>query len=592
MALIDSDAGEIVIRVVYDGPPEAGKTTSLRALAGSLSQPTFTPAEDNGGRTLWFDWMEYVGGRFEGCQIRCQIMSVPGQRNLAGRRRRILESADVVVFVNDSAASQLDETLTYLGELQAMIADRDIPVGVILQANKRDLPGAVKLDTLRDRIAAAGWPIGVVESIASQGTGIREAFIYAVRLALDRVREQLQHQSLPSGGARTADELLAALQQGEHEADAPAAGRARTEADPPLEADSDTVVASPEDDDSEGWIDERATPPLASAAEAERGSIDERGTPPLVSAAEAQRGSIATPPVDGPPRADSQAVPEETDMFETERAERTESVIESEWDAVAAELFRDVIAEENAATEGKLLTLTGVPKPPDASVPSGAIWPPVEGRAILAELADVALMPRRLANGDWAAGLGTGWRVVSSAAATFESLDAGRAALIAWARLHASANGVLSPTRCIVIADSGEGGWRLWQIVRAETSLRDAIDEAFDEDDDDKLIARLAHIAQLLIEGEDKVAATPLGLACTLDSIGESAAESGGAVYLGLMPEDGAPVEPRPRRQREALIAAELAPAVEGDLRDRGIELDQVMARVTARLERDLSMLA
>jgi len=30
MALIDNEAGEIVIRVVYDGPPEAGKTTSLR----------------------------------------------------------------------------------------------------------------------------------------------------------------------------------------------------------------------------------------------------------------------------------------------------------------------------------------------------------------------------------------------------------------------------------------------------------------------------------------------------------------------------------------------------------------------------------
>ena len=63
MALIDSDAGEIVIRLVYDGPPEAGKTTSLRALAGSLTRPTYSPAEDADGRTLWFDWMEYVGGR-------------------------------------------------------------------------------------------------------------------------------------------------------------------------------------------------------------------------------------------------------------------------------------------------------------------------------------------------------------------------------------------------------------------------------------------------------------------------------------------------------------------------------------------------
>jgi hypothetical protein len=80
MAILDTDANEIVIRVVYDGPPEAGKTTSMRALAGSLSQTTVTPAEDANGRTLWFDWMEYVGGRYEGSRIRCQIVSVPGQR--------------------------------------------------------------------------------------------------------------------------------------------------------------------------------------------------------------------------------------------------------------------------------------------------------------------------------------------------------------------------------------------------------------------------------------------------------------------------------------------------------------------------------
>jgi hypothetical protein len=43
MALIDSGAGEIVIRMVYDGPPAAGKTTSVRALAGSLAQKRSEP---------------------------------------------------------------------------------------------------------------------------------------------------------------------------------------------------------------------------------------------------------------------------------------------------------------------------------------------------------------------------------------------------------------------------------------------------------------------------------------------------------------------------------------------------------------------
>src|SRR5262245_24504994 len=105
MAVLDGDAGEIVIRVVYDGPPEAGKTTSLRALATSLAQTTQTPHEDGDGRTLWFDWMEYTGGRYQGCRIRCQIVSVPGQVAFAKRRRRLLADADVVVCVADSSPS-------------------------------------------------------------------------------------------------------------------------------------------------------------------------------------------------------------------------------------------------------------------------------------------------------------------------------------------------------------------------------------------------------------------------------------------------------------------------------------------------------
>ncbi|HET9622680.1 MAG TPA: hypothetical protein VFP84_15010, partial [Kofleriaceae bacterium] len=225
MALIDSEASEILIRLVYDGPPEAGKTTSLRALASSLTRPTYSPAEDGDGRTLWFDWMEYVGGRFEGCQIRCQIVSVAGQRELAARRRRVIAGADVVVFVADSAANETSRTVAYLQELREMlrltpgsgseaVAHRltahEVPVGVIVQANKRDLPDAIPIKQLRGELENIGWPIGVVESVASEGTGIREAFVYAVRLALDRVREQMHRGGLPTegNGPRTPEELL------------------------------------------------------------------------------------------------------------------------------------------------------------------------------------------------------------------------------------------------------------------------------------------------------------------------------------------------------------------------------------------------
>jgi signal recognition particle receptor subunit beta len=483
MALIDSDAGEIVIRLVYDGPPEAGKTTSLRALAGSLAQNTYTPGEGPDGRTLWFDWMEYVGGRFEGCQIRCQIVSVPGQRSLHARRRRVIETADVVVFVGDSATPGTSMMLGYLLELREILADARPPVGVILQANKRDLPGAIPLDDLRQLLVEARWPIGVVESIAADGTGIRETFVYAVRLALDRVRELMIRRTLPPGsvGRGGAGELLDALR-------------------------ADGV----------------------------------RQTPLLV-----------------------------------ERAPGS----------VAASLLREVLSHENDAARtpaavGEPAASGAVhraPRPPDGTVPSGAIWPPVEGRAILCELAQVALAPRRLASGNWAAGLGCGWRVVSSRDGTFASLDQGRAALIQWARLHAGAAGAISPRRCIVLADDGNDGWRLWQIVRAERSLREAVDHALLDHPGESVVPRLRQLAQLLLDADDKLARMPLALPCHLDCIG---ALEGVAVYIGLMPETAAPTGPRPRGDPRALLRRELEPVAAASLRERSLDLDRVLARL------------
>jgi signal recognition particle receptor subunit beta len=483
MAVLDERAGEIVIRLVYDGPPEAGKTTSLRALAASLSQPTYTPQEDARGRTLYFDWMEYAGGRFEGYRIRCQIVSVPGQMSLLHRRRRLLVDADAVVFVGDSTPEGYERSLEYLDQLHALLIRVPGPtVGVVFQINKRDVPDAIDLGDVRSRLAETRLPVGVVESIALDGTGIREAFVYGVRLALDRVRELMSDRSLASQSAEpdAAGRLLRALRD-EDDGQAPA-------------------------------------PPIA----------------------------IAT----------------------------------SE-DSAAAALLREVLEREASPDErpGDPIAIEdGVPKPPDASVPSGAIWPPVEGRAILYEVAALARESVRMSNGAWVSALGTGWRVVSGDGASFRSIDQGRSALIQWARLHTASAGSISPRRCIVLADAGDGSWRLWQIVRAEDSLREIIARALEEEAGDELVHRICWAAQLLLEAEERLSQASFALSCSLDTIGTHDAR---AVYIGLMPDIGSePLAHAPRRlSAYALLKNELEPLVLPQLGDRHRELSLALAR-------------
>lgn len=438
MAVLDVEQNAVVIRIVYDGPPEAGKTTSLRALSASLARPMTTPAQA-GERTLFFDWLEYTGGLFEGHQIRCQIVTVPGQTVLAHRRRTLLETADVVVFVSDSTPAALETTRVYMSEMRAALdAQSGPPVGVIVQANKRDMPDAVPVAALPEN------GVAVLESVATDGRGVREAFVFAVRLALDRVRELLRTRTLQlrAPDVQTSGELLRQLEQ----------------RSPAWSALQETLEAQ----------------------------------------------NVVTPP-----RGD------------------------------------DVL-------------------PPDHNVPAGMIWPPVEGRVLLLEACEKPFVPRQLAHGDWV-GETPGWRFHSPRQATYADAELGRRALIEWARLHASGQRWFSAPRAVVLAASGSGAWRLWQIVKVEESVRDQLVRGIADSSPHGLLRRLLDAGRHLLAATESFALAPCRLPITVDTVG---APNGVPLYVGFLPDPfllraSRPIsaEDRPtvlRRELGALAAKEL----------------------------------
>ncbi|HKU42695.1 MAG TPA: GTPase domain-containing protein [Polyangiales bacterium] len=473
MAVLDREREVIVIRVVYDGPPEAGKTTSLRALAGSLGQKLHSPAEDY-GRTLYFDWMDYTAGRFEGYQIRCQIVSVPGQQELRQRRWRLIKDADVVVFVGDSSDRRLLESVAYLRELSHFLRrTASPPVGVIFQANKRDLPNVTPLDELRELVHATGPGIGVVESIATDGTGIRETFVFAVRLALDRARELLQANALPVGGPDidTSDDLLEHL-------------RSRESMPPPQAAEAPAAV-------------------------------------PLIRQVLAENDLTQVMP----------------------------------WHDVSVP-----VGEEER------------PRSPDPSAPSGSIWPPVEGRVILQEAASTSMTTHRLRSGGWTAGLGHGWRIFSSAGTEYNDVEAGRETLVRVARMHAACKSLLSVNRCIVLANTGQGTWRLWQIVRAERPLRDRLNDIQLCSTTEAAI-RIVEVATQLCEIGTRMRSAPCNLPCTLDTVGWG---ERGPVYVGLMPMEPVTI---PVADLTFGIGSQLGSIVRDRLQDRRSDVLAAIAR-------------
>ena len=199
MPHIDGRSGEIVIRIVYDGAPEAGKTTNVLELATLISLQRRGAARsfaNDDGRTEFFDWLDFSGGYLDGRRVRCQLVSVPGQSDLLHRRRYLLESADAIVFVTDSRPEAFDAAAANLrATLRIAENQTHIPVGIILQANKQDLPRALPPDEVARQLGLEGAG-AVVGAVASTGEGIMQTFIVAVRVATDRVRALLLREDL------------------------------------------------------------------------------------------------------------------------------------------------------------------------------------------------------------------------------------------------------------------------------------------------------------------------------------------------------------------------------------------------------------
>ncbi len=235
-----AEPAPIDLRIVVDGASTAGKTTTARALAQRLGRPVVTAGEEEGsGRTLLFDWLDHVGGRRDGRAIRTQVVAVPG--HLPHLRARLLITADVVLFVADTSADGIDAAARALVQVRRFLdALPDPAPELLVQANKRDRSDALPIEEVRARLDLDDEDL-LIETVATEGEGVQQSFVFAVRLALRHVI---------AGGAdrtavrqRTADALLAELDLDPTPV-APPRASTRPEPEPDPEPEPEPVVAA------------------------------------------------------------------------------------------------------------------------------------------------------------------------------------------------------------------------------------------------------------------------------------------------------------------------------------------------------------
>lgn len=190
MPFFDPHEQRLCVRVVYDGAAGAGKTTNMHQLASLFASRDGNRVETSyevEGRTLYFDWLQIRAGSVSGFPLLCQIVSVPGQLGLTPRRRHLLAMADVVVYVCDSRdVERAREGLALLRELATEL-DHDLPI--VLQSNHQDGQGA--LDGPRLASALDLTHVTHVDAIASEGLGVVDTFVAAVRDLSRHLRDRL-----------------------------------------------------------------------------------------------------------------------------------------------------------------------------------------------------------------------------------------------------------------------------------------------------------------------------------------------------------------------------------------------------------------
>ena len=178
MVLFNYSTKELTAKVVYYGPGLCGKTTNLQWIHEKLpikNKGKMLSLATETDRTLFFDFLPIELGSIRGMKTRIQLYTVPGQVFYNATRRMVLKGADCVVFVCDSQEAMLDANLESIENLRQNLEANEIDadeIPMVLQYNKRDLPNALPVEILNEKLNPRGLPF--YEAVAVKGQGVEE----------------------------------------------------------------------------------------------------------------------------------------------------------------------------------------------------------------------------------------------------------------------------------------------------------------------------------------------------------------------------------------------------------------------------------
>ncbi len=182
MVVIAAD-GKYRLKIVLYGPSLSGKTEMLKTLKRMFTgvKSKLYSIQETNGRTLFFDYLVMRPGT--NVNFVFDLYTVPGQKRHSRQRRVILNGADGIIFVADSAPIALYENAKTFNELRFYLSGILDKIPLIIAINKRDLPDALPIRIILNSLKITK-PTPVFPTIATTGKGVKELFRETFKLTM------------------------------------------------------------------------------------------------------------------------------------------------------------------------------------------------------------------------------------------------------------------------------------------------------------------------------------------------------------------------------------------------------------------------
>ncbi len=181
----------MVLKLVYYGPALSGKTTNLLKLHDLLStegRGELMVLDTKDDRTIFFDLLPFFLIAPSGLKIKLKVYTVPGQVKHDATRKAVLQRCDGVAFIADSQTVEESNNSSSFENLETnlSIVGLDIDtIPVVVQFNKRDLPGIIQESDIRRIWEPTGIPIFMASAL--NGPGVVETYRALLEKTYDHV---------------------------------------------------------------------------------------------------------------------------------------------------------------------------------------------------------------------------------------------------------------------------------------------------------------------------------------------------------------------------------------------------------------------